>query len=793
MARMVDDGTYYLVLVSNRGYFRIDLVRNFVPLTLAGWTEVPGLIHAPDGAGAPVIIEFDLELVAYGSRLLLLTNNTWAAEIRDPSLSEGRICFTAVNYEAPKTDSESRNSPVAEALLLSFSLDSRIMEVGQRYDELSAAAQSESRLRLAETFAALGQANPALVQLRKAWETGPKTPKELLLGAKLAMALELWDEAAEYIEACLGEDSGQGEDLKDARNLYAALLYSRGNYETLISWQDALNEGDYADPASFFNLLGHSYFNTGKYEKAAAAYERAFTLDGGDGTAARNAANAHELTGDTQKALEWYLQAGKIFLDRNQYENLGLLVPKFRLLGIAGNHDGWEIRSLTGKWAFGIEDWKAAEEELEKAEEIRKKLQPPPPPDPALYYLQALLLNRRDKRREAFALLEKSVKIAPDYPLFRFRLAENRFRLNQNADDPALACDLEAALKVKMEEEPETYGWVHNFAAHIALSGGNLEEASRHLENAATVLGEVPAVRVNRAVSFSLAGSTDKALEVLESKPGEDPEGLMANCAGNILVRAGRLEEADKYYRRAVSIAPVNSQYRCNRASCLIELGRYGEADDALTNNIEPSPEILEMISFVAGKKGEYKRAETAARAALEIDGEHIPSLLHLGWSCARGGRWEEVEEILDRLDGLDLNEETLKGRDELEGWMEEALTRIVSCASCGIEWRVSRNPEPVHSLKIYAMPPDDMPAGTCPGCGKSYCVGCRRDALDEAGRFLCPVCGKSLKLSDDGLRELLHDWARENIPEKQEPEEVPPEQAPPANPPEDKLPETGC
>jgi predicted RNA-binding Zn-ribbon protein involved in translation (DUF1610 family) len=103
-------------------------------------------------------------------------------------------------------------------------------------------------------------------------------------------------------------------------------------------------------------------------------------------------------------------------------------------------------------------------------------------------------------------------------------------------------------------------------------------------------------------------------------------------------------------------------------------------------------------------------------------------------------------------------------GRDDLAAWMEEATTRLVACASCGIEWRVRKNPEPVPPLRLYAMPPDDMPAGTCPACGKSYCVGCRKDALDEAGRFTCPECGKTLKLSDEGVKELIYLWAGENI-----------------------------
>ncbi|MDR2142997.1 MAG: tetratricopeptide repeat protein [Treponema sp.] len=847
MFRVVDESTYYMALVSNRGYFRLDLVRNGTPLALAGWTEAPGL--KPTEESLPV--EFELEIVSYGMRILVVVNGEWAAEISDPSLSEGRIAFCAASYGADSYGADSYGAdsygaasyegpdqaqghsgerPRVEALLSAFSLDSRIGEVSARYDEVSGAAPPENRIRLAETFAALGLANPALVQIRRAWEsrmdagTDPARPSgELLLGAKLALALESWDEAEDCVEAGLSAGDKAGE----FRNLKAGLLYSRGAYRELLS--RAEEAGESADPAAFYNLLGHAFFHLEKYEEAAQAYDRACAEAGNEGQngfAAKNAAGAWELLGDREKALDRYIRAGRIFLDQNHHEELGLLVPKLRVFG-SGN---WEARALIGKWAFGIENWEEAETELETAEKLRKAPRVPPPesggltkaggtvesggptgpgakpkPDPAVFYLQALLLIRKDRRKEALPLLEKAVKYAPDYPLFRFRLAENRFLLLEKsgvktaAEDPALNADIEAALAIS-RDEGESYGWVHNFAAQLDLNRGNLAGAEDHLEKAASVLGEVPAVLVNRAVAFYLGGKLEEALALLEGG-AEDPEGLMANCAGNLLVRAGRFEEADRFYKKAIAAAPENQQYRFNRASCLVETARYGEADAVLTSfpGGTSSPEILELIAFVAAKKGEYRRAETASRAALEIDPEHAPSLLHLGWSCAAGGRWQEVDQILERLEELDLSEEMARGKDDLDAWMEEATTRLVACASCGIEWRVRRNPDPVPPLRLYAMPPDDMPAGVCPACGKSYCVGCRKNALDEAGRFTCPECGKTLKLSDEGIKELIHIWAEENIAQEKEkaakensvppvPEAPEPESAPPvpeAAPPE--------
>ena len=759
MFRMVDERTCYMALVSNRGYFRLDALRNGMPLTLAGWTEAPGFERS---ASKPEVdfVEFDLEITAYGSGLLVLVNGEWAAELSDSSLSEGRVAFCAAAYRGGASTSD---SPALRAALNAFSLDSRVEEAGRRCEQCAGEAPPANRTRLAETFTALGHAAPALVQLRRAWESRTAAAElrpsgELLLGAKLAMALNQWDEAEDCIEEGLrcGSLSGEFYSLK------ADFLYVRGRYDELTAFAAETSPESFGNLPALYNLLGHAAFNAGDYGEAAKAYDRAFEAGGEkdkNGLTAKNAANAWELAGGKKAALDRYIEAGRIFLAQNLYEELGLIVPKLRVLG----YGDWEAHALAGKWAFGIENWTEAQRELDLAEKLRDK-NPGAKPDPAVLYLKALLLIRNDRRAKALLLLEEAARLAPDYPLFRFRLAENRFLMNESsgASDPDVMTDLEAALKAG-RDEGELYGWVHNFAAQLALSRGDTVQAAGHLENAASVLGEAPAVRVNRAVSFFINNRFDKALEILESTTEEDPQGLMANCAGNLLVRAGRFEEADPWYKKALAAAPDNRQYRCNRASCLIELACFGEADNVLTSfQGEPSPEMLELIAFVAVKKGEFRRAEAASRAALERNPDYAPSLLHLGWSHAAAGRWEEVQKMIERLDTLVLNGEMEQRKQELLAGMKDALTRPVCCASCGREWRVLRDPGPVPSVRLFAEPPDDMPAGTCPSCGKSFCVGCRKDALDKTGRFLCPGCAKPLKLNDEGLKKILYDWTEE-------------------------------
>jgi tetratricopeptide (TPR) repeat protein len=765
MFRMVDEGTCYAALISGKGYFRLDVLRNGKPQALIGWTELPAETQrekAPaEEAGAAFTA--DLTIIAYGSHIVLVINGLWAAEIRDSTIPAGRICFAAASYEAglcPQGASGiNGESPyTAEAIMEKFSVESRIAEAAARYEAWTGnpAILPLSRFHLAETFAAMDQPVPALVQLKKAWDGNEKTQRELILAGKLALKLELLDEAEEYIDACIaaGPDTPEG---KEAGREKAKLLYAAKRYKELKAYGETALVHLPGDPA-LETLLGHACWHLHDYEAAAAAYDRVFGMDPRNGLAARNAANGYELLDRREEALERYLKAGRAFLAEDNYEDLGSLIS--RLLGLGA--ENWESHALAGKWAFGIENWVMAEDSFSRAEALRRAMSPEPEPDPALVFLSGLLLIRKGDRTGALALLEEAARLAPDYPLFRFRLAENRFLLKNDPEDPKLAADLEAALALSPED-----GWVHNLAAQIALARGKPDEAAGHLEKAALSLGEVPAIRVNRAVLYYLQGSLDKALSVLEAEKDGDPEGLMANCGGNLLVRAGRYEDADACYRKALSIAPGNTEYLCNRASCLIEEGLYGEADELLSqaHSIAPSPGILEQIAYVAAKKGEYQRAETACLSALEMDPRHLPSLLSLGWIYASAGRWEETKEMVLRLDELDISGDAAVRRDELRARYEDALTRLISCASCERHWRVPRNPDPAPPIRLFAIPPDDFPGGTCPQCGKTYCIGCAKQKLDQDGRFLCPACGKSLKLMNEGLKKIIYDWASQAIP----------------------------
>lgn len=729
--RYSDAGSYYSFLVSTKGFFRLDAVFNGSPLPLIGWTECP----EPRVPGKSV----RLCVIALGDRLSFIIDDRWAAEIEDGTLSTGHTAFAAASYD---------ETADVVARLESFRIDSRPLETEALHYRWNSyiRVDPDSRTRLAETFLSMGQPMSALVQLKRVWKADARNagalqrkPKDLLLAADCAMRLSLLDEAEEYLDRCVEADS-QSEEARRATAEKAKLLYLSNRFAELREHiEEAIDF--YPEDSTLRTLLGHAYWNLGSWERASQSYEKARELDPGNGLIALNAARARERLGDAEGSFERYLAAANFFLRMESYGDLTETLP--RLKELKPNHP--DVLAVSGKRAYAVEDWKTAEKDLSAAAAV------PGNGDSAVYYLLALLRIREGRRQEALPLLERAAEMESDFPTYRFRLAETRFLLSGDPDDPKILSDLAKALELSPED-----GWTANLAGQIAIARGDLASAALYTEKAAAALPDEPAVLVNRAELAFLGGDVEKALALLGG--GDDRAGTLANAAGNILVRAERWEEAVAAYGRALALSPEDPDFLRNRASCLIQLGRYGEADDSLARliEIEQGARTFDLIAYVSIKKGEYPRAEAAYRVGLERYPEDKALLAGLAWAYLSMGRWDSAETTIAKLESLARGSNTVA---ELRAQLTEATTKRIACASCEHSWRVLKDARPAAPFRLVAEPPDELPAGTCPNCGKTYCIGCGKKRL-EGGRFVCPDCGERLKLTDEGLKKLLSDWA---------------------------------
>jgi len=451
--RIMDEGSYYLALVSSKGYFRLDVVKDNMPKTLIAWTEIA------DFNG----INFTMNIITCGACLIFLVNGKWLGEAADSSIDYGKLGFALASYESVDANQKvedinsdgdlksslNNNNPAEEtnkytckAMLDYFSVDTRIKSIEEYYKKWTddSNINAEERLRLAETYAVMDEPVKALDQINRAWKrrdevinavsnaSRVRTKKELLLAARMSFRLSEYKAAEEYIDAIFDHwpDSAEG---KLACTEKIKILYELNKFAELKEFV-IKNQHNINKDIDYYTLFAKCLWELKDYADSAEAWDKAFEINAENGIYAANAANAHEIAGNKKEALSRYVSAGKIFLNQDNMPELNALMPKLSLLGT----ENWEARALAGKWAYSIEDYDRSAREFETSNKLRCAIRPRPKADPAVFYLWGLVYYIKGNIKSAIRLVRRAVKLAPDYELFRVKLKELML-INENAND----------------------------------------------------------------------------------------------------------------------------------------------------------------------------------------------------------------------------------------------------------------------------------------------------------------------------------------------------------------------
>ena len=427
--RITEEDSYYMALVSSKGYFRLDVVKTGSPKTLIAWTEISDFNEN----------NINLKIIAIDAYFIFLVNGNWIGEVNDDSIECGCLGFAAASYEETKkekktgTEKKKSGEYVCRAILDYISVDARFKTVDENFrkwtDEMN--INAEYRLRLAESFAVMGEYIKSLNQIKKAWKRRDeavrgvavdfeevRTRKELLLAARMSSSAGIFDEAEKYTDLILEQWVNTPEG-KLAQSEKIKILYESEKYAELKDF--VLNHPHKIQKdTEYYTMVANSYWQLKNYRESAETWAKAFELKGKNGVYAVNAANAYEIADNKENALKYFITAAKIFLNQDNVPEMAALMPKLLFLG----GQNWEARALAGKWAFSMEDYDKALLEFDTAEKLRRIAKPKPNPDPAVYYLWGLVFYIKGKKKTAIRLLEKAVALAPDYELFRKKLEE---------------------------------------------------------------------------------------------------------------------------------------------------------------------------------------------------------------------------------------------------------------------------------------------------------------------------------------------------------------------------------
>ena len=596
-----------------------------------------------------------------------------------------------------------------------------------------------------ERLSAVNRTIPALRLLKTALSEGNLSDSALFKASTLYASGKMYTEAESIARGLLEKNPENPEYVEH----FAGLLYLQNKFQEGIEFLNN-NPSVTGNSGKLQNLLGNFYSALVKWEDAAAAYRRASELEE-NGLFLFNLGDILEKIND-KEAVKAYQKAASVFLNENNLTDLEETVHRLDTL----DKKSVKTKAIKAKYYF-------ASGEEEKALPVIRELTAGNTKDSALWYLSGLLKRNSRDLSGSSADFEKALDLEPDYPMYLFRLSENRLDEGNTAESLSL---IDKALAGDKEN-----GWFWNQKARCFMAENNLEEALELLKEAEERLPDEFSVWENKGEIYRRMGQWDSMADIFNPlSPAARRAALLNpgkafNFCGNMYTKDGKYALALEFYQKAVDAEKENPVFLINKASADIEEGNLSEADALLGKayEIKHSPEIYNLLGTLAEIKGEYPRAEVAFRQGLEEFPDEPDLLYSLVQHYYGLGKFEKADALLSALN----KKEKSKRVQEITDAVQEKTSRIISCSRCGRKWAVPFYIPPQGRISLQAEPPDEMPAGRCPVCGKTFCIGCGKENLGNDGRFKCPDCNENLRLMDEGLIYTLNKWIEEQNLEK--------------------------
>jgi tetratricopeptide (TPR) repeat protein len=717
--RYNNEDNFYYFLISNHGYFRFDVVFNRNPVHLIEWTPLPPAVEDAT----------ELRIIARDTTFSFYLSDEWLAEMTDGTLKAGFIGFAAQNYE------EKDN----------IKIESRPVEVEQEYLRWTRyiPVPPESRVTLARTFIDMAKYPEAVAQLKSVVKKIPDSVEAHLLLARAYTQLKAYPESLACLDRVLQlqqEDAQVSLEKADVLFLNGDFLICRNYIESILP--------EYPEDAQLRNLLGGCEYNLGNWDKAGARYREAAELDSENSVFWVNLARCQERTGDTASALQTYLETARRLFRQEMYEELSLVLARVGKLVPPDSDNAYELKSFEGKMLFH-------EGKKNQAESVFSEVIASGYSDSGVHYLYALLLIDKNERKKAELHLAKAAEIDPTYPLYWFRLAENRFLLGE---DPGEALEKAYALDA---EDP----WINNLRGQVLLKEEHFVEALQCFHQAKESAPNQVDIYRNYAECLAKLDRGEEALSILsegiETAGGTAEEiASLYNQRGNCQVELKSYSSAVLDYEKALELVPERRDYMQNCAACCIELDMIMRAEELLNRLLEEeeTASLYNLTGNLAVVTGEFERARLAYLEGLKLEGDNRELKLNLLSLYVETGKYQEAKDLLTEI----LDWESLPERAEhLKDHFRERFESRIECMRCKREWWVPKELPPQPAFIIRGEPPGEAPAGKCEECGSVYCISCAAEWVRD-GKLLCPKCDSRLRLSEESLKYLVLRYVEE-------------------------------
>ncbi len=634
--RHIGERAFYALLISDKGWVRLDAVVNNTPMPVIGWTKPLAETDTQ---------KYKIKLICVGTSITILVNNSWLGKFEsDIVQSAGKIAFAGQNWETYSSVKFYLNSfKIISKPLLVEEADSAANDEG--------GISAEAYVNLANTYYGMGQAVAAIYQLKQAWKIREPFLQDKILAGKIYKSQNLFEEAEREFLDALELDSENFE----IRAELASLYYQANKLKELKKLFKDIPTKMFKESSLLSTLKGHLLSSEGKHEKAAKAYKQAFDLAPQSALLKYN--EGKELLANEQKdeAISAYIEAGNIFLANEEYNELADVINALEQLKC----EDPELLALRGKFYYAVDNKAEALENFKKLIKTKTK-------DASAWYLYGLLIQDEDLD-EAIKAFKKAQKLEPEYALYAFRLAE---ALYFNEDD----CK---KFLSKAEEFDPDNGWIYNLKALCAMDEDDYELAEQEIMKARKILPDEMTVLENYIEIKRMQGKLQDCAPLFDVENGTaDLAVERARAEGfhifaNALFYDEEYDEADEWYQKALKLKPFSPEILTDKAENSLEIGYINDADNLLVKalDIQPSERIYRLLALLAMKKGDYTRTQLVLEEGLAQFENSEELLFDLAQFLIQTAKYDDAKKVLKKLkdcedqDLLKELKETLKAK----------------------------------------------------------------------------------------------------------------------------------
>lgn len=259
----------------------------------------------------------------------------------------------------------------------------------------------------------------------------------------------------------------------------------------------------------------------------------------------------------------------------------------------------------------------------EKAAEQLEALARVDPTNPQVYLVLGAIAVEEKKYTEAAEQFERAIKLDPDLEQVYYELAGLKLQLKK--PDEARAVLDKARSRFKLSFPMEFY------TALACHAQENYIEAIKYLTSAEAIARATEPSRLNHLFYFQIAVTNERAGRMVDAEKyfreslklaPDDPETL--NYLGYMWAEKGvNLEEAQQFIDKAVQQQPDNSAFLDSQAWVRYKLKRFQDALAPMLKAIEhadePDATLYDHLGDIYQAAGQPEKAREAWRKALEL------------------------------------------------------------------------------------------------------------------------------------------------------------------------------